>query len=109
VADGKPLDTVTRFNDRAADYVRYRPTYPATAPGDLPEHAAARSGRADRPRAQRLLRAEERSRRRELLTLLRDLHAHYADDAGLATLVYGTEVFTSTVTPSRSAAATPSA
>jgi hypothetical protein len=45
----------------------------------------------------------------KLLTLLRDLHAHYADDAGLATLVYGTEVFTSTVTPSRSAAATPSA
>jgi hypothetical protein len=45
----------------------------------------------------------------KLLTLLRDLHARHADDAGLATIVYGTEVFTSTVTPSRSAAATPSA
>jgi hypothetical protein len=31
VADAQPLDTVTRFNDRAADYVRYRPTYPAAA------------------------------------------------------------------------------
>ena len=27
----KELDTVGRFSDRAADYVRYRPTYPAEA------------------------------------------------------------------------------
>src|SRR5262245_48310313 len=27
----KDLDTVARFSDRAADYVRYRPTYPAEA------------------------------------------------------------------------------
>ena len=26
-----PLDTVARFNDRAADYVKYRPSYPAAA------------------------------------------------------------------------------
>ncbi len=36
MTDGKPLggsahDTVTRFSDRADDYVRYRPTYPDAA------------------------------------------------------------------------------
>jgi SAM-dependent methyltransferase len=45
MTDPGPLDTVARFSDRAADYVRYRPTYPADAihaiigglgpPGDL--------------------------------------------------------------------------
>src|SRR5580765_6137898 len=32
------LDTVTRFNDRADDYVRYRPTYPANAVDAILEH-----------------------------------------------------------------------
>src|SRR5262245_33155757 len=31
MTDASNLDTVRRFNDRAADYVRYRPTYPAEA------------------------------------------------------------------------------
>ena len=31
MTDDRPLDTVDRFNDRAEDYVRYRPTYPAAA------------------------------------------------------------------------------
>jgi SAM-dependent methyltransferase len=32
------LDTVTRFNDRADDYVRYRPTYPVNAVDAILEH-----------------------------------------------------------------------
>ena len=31
MADRNERDTVERFNDRAADYIRYRPTYPAEA------------------------------------------------------------------------------
>ncbi len=31
MADGNDCDTVGRFSDRAADYIRYRPTYPAEA------------------------------------------------------------------------------
>jgi SAM-dependent methyltransferase len=31
MADGSGFDTVGRFSDRAADYVRFRPTYPAVA------------------------------------------------------------------------------
>jgi hypothetical protein len=31
MADSNYRDTVERFNDRAADYIRYRPTYPAEA------------------------------------------------------------------------------
>jgi len=31
MAHGNDHDTVRRFNDRAADYIRYRPTYPAEA------------------------------------------------------------------------------
>jgi len=31
VSDLHQLDTVGRFNDRASDYVKYRPTYPAAA------------------------------------------------------------------------------
>jgi SAM-dependent methyltransferase len=45
----------------------------------------------------------------KLLALLRELHARYADGDGRVTLVYDTEVFTSTVMPSRFGAATPSA
>jgi hypothetical protein len=31
MADSNDRDTVERFNDRAADYIQYRPTYPAVA------------------------------------------------------------------------------
>lgn len=31
MADNDNLDTIGRFSDRAADYIRYRPTYPAEA------------------------------------------------------------------------------
>ena len=35
MADSSDRDTVERFNDRAADYIRYRPTYPAEAVGAI--------------------------------------------------------------------------
>ncbi len=31
MASGTNIDSATRFNDRAVDYVKYRPTYPAGA------------------------------------------------------------------------------
>ena len=43
----RQMDTVERFTDRAADYVRYRPTYPAEAVDTIldglgpPEHLVA--------------------------------------------------------------------
>jgi SAM-dependent methyltransferase len=107
------LESAIRFNDRAFDYVRYRPTYPAEAIDSILDGLAASSelvaadlgagtgisARLLGDRGVRVVAVEPSAGMRQFaarhsnVRLLRELWERHADAEGLVTLVYDTEVY----------------